>query len=371
MTAPKTFFRADHVGSLLRPKRLQDARANWHAGKIGRDALVAVENDCITEAVRMQESVGLHSVTDGEFRRENWWIHFIGAMDGVEITEPTSGDAFQQNPEHGGGYVPKGVRVTGKLGGGGKISVGDFKFLQRTTSQTPKVTLPSPTRMIYYGGREAIDRDTYPTLDDFWSDVAKLYQQEISALEGAGCRYIQIDDPMLTYFLDERIREEMTAKGIDPDAELDRYAEAINACIATRSPDTLLSLHLCRGNAASQWNAEGSYDRLAARLFPRMTVDAWFLEYDDARSGGFEPLRHMPDDRIVVLGLVTTKTGRLEDEREIRSRVAEASKFVPMERLGISPQCGFASIEAGNKLAEDDQRAKLKFVVDVAHDLWP
>ncbi|MEX2455520.1 MAG: 5-methyltetrahydropteroyltriglutamate--homocysteine S-methyltransferase [Rhodospirillaceae bacterium] len=370
MTDTTTFFHADHVGSLLRPQRLHEARADWHAGKIDRAALTAVEDECIAECVRMQESVGLEAVTDGEFRRENWWIHLIGGMDGIEITEPATGDAFQKNPDYGGGYVPKGVKVVGRLGGGGTISIGDFGFLKRTTGKTAKMTLPSPTRMVYYGGRDAVDRDTYPTMEDFWSDVATLYQQEIAALEAAGCRYIQIDDPILTYFLDERIRDEMKAAGQDPDTELAIYGDAINACISKRSPDTYLSLHLCRGNAASQWNAEGSYDRMAELLFPRMNVDAWFLEYDDARSGGFEPLRHMPDGRKVVLGLVTTKTGRMEDAEELRARVAEAAKIVPMERLGISPQCGFASIEAGNKIAADDQWAKLKFVTGLARELW-
>lgn len=365
------FFHADHVGSLLRPERLHKARADWHADRITRAELTAIEDECIAEAVKMQESVGLESITDGEFRRENWWIHLIGGMEGVEITDPAADDAFQVNPDdHGGHYVPKGVKVVGKLGGGGTISVADFRFLKGVTSETPKMTLPSPTRMVYYGGREAVSRDVYPTMEDFWADVATLYQKEIAALEAEGCKYIQIDDPILTYFLDERIRGEMEAEGKDPDSELAAYGDAINACISERSPDTYLSLHLCRGNAASQWNAEGSYDRMAEILFPRMNVDAWFMEYDDARSGGFGPLRHMPEDRRIVLGLVTTKTGQMENAAELRSRVDEASKFVPMERLGISPQCGFASIEAGNKLAADQQWAKLKFVVGLSQELW-
>ena len=370
MTGNTPFFHADHVGSLLRPQRLHEARAAWHAGRIDAAALAAVEDECIAEAVKMQEVAGLESVTDGEFRRENWWIRFIGAIEGVEITEPVADDAFEQNPDHGGGYLPKGVKITGKLGGSGNISVRDFDFLRRTTKRTAKMTLPSPTRMVYYGGRDVVDRDAYPTMDDFWSDVATVYQREIAALEAAGCSYIQIDDPVLTYFLDERIRGEMSAAGQDPDEQLAIYGDAINACISTRSPDTYLSLHLCRGNAASLWNAEGSYDRMAKSLFPRMNVDAWFLEYDDARSGGFEPLRHMPADKKVVLGLVTTKTGRMENADELRARVAEAAKIVPLERLGLSPQCGFASDHLGNRITLEDEIAKLRLVVETASEVW-
>ncbi len=366
----KPFFRADHVGSLLRPERLKKARADFHTGALDRAGLTAIEDDCIAGCIAMQENAGLESVTDGEFRRENWWIHFIGQIDGVEITQPKASDAFQQNPTYGGGYVPKGVRIAGKLGGGGKISVGDFTFLKNATSKTAKMTLPSPTRMVYYGGPAAIDPDIYASPDDFWSDVANLYQAEIAALEAAGCRYIQIDDPVLTYFLDDSQRKAFVASGQDPDRMLAVYGEAIDACVSKSSPETEVSLHLCRGNAASQWNAEGGYDRMAEVLFPRIGVDAWFMEYDDARSGGFEPLRHMPRDRKVVLGLVTTKHGRMEDPAEIKARIDEAAAFFPKENLGLSPQCGFASIEEGNRLAEADQAAKLKFVVDVANEIW-
>ena len=366
----KPFFRADHVGSLLRPQALKDARAAWHAGQLTRDALTEIENAAIAGCVAMQENAGLDSITDGEFRRENWWIHFIAAMEGVEITDPKSGDAFQKNPDHGGGYVPKGVRITGRIGGGGDLSVRDFNFLKNATTKTAKMTLPSPTRMVYYGGPDAIDKDVYASADDFWSDVATLYQQEIAGLEAAGCRYIQIDDPVLTYFLDDAQRKAFTASGQDSDRMLAVYGDAIHACVSKRSPDTYVSLHLCRGNAASQWNAEGGYDRMAQTLFPRIGVDAWFMEYDDARSGGFEPLRHMPKDRKVVLGLVTTKRGDMENPAELRDRIAEAAKYFPMENMGLSPQCGFASIEEGNKLAEEAQAAKLKFVVDLARDVW-
>lgn len=371
MTGSKPFFRADHVGSLLRPKELLDARNDHAAGKISAADLRAAEDNAIVECIRMQEDAGISAITDGEFRRENWWIYLIAAMDGVEITDPTDDDAFQpSDSDHGGHYVPKGVKVTGKVGGGGRIMLDHYDFIRRNTDRTPKITLPSPTRMVYYGGRSVVDQDVYPSMDDFWSDVATVYQAEIAALEAQGCNYIQIDDPILTYFLDQRIRAGMVAGGIDPDEQLSVYTDAINACISTRSPDTHLSLHLCRGNAASQWNAEGGYDGFAQSIFPKMNIDTWFLEYDDGRSGGFEPLRHMPEDRNVVLGLVTTKTGRREDPAEIRSRIDEAAKIVPKDRLALSPQCGFASIDAGNTISFEDEAAKLKFVVDTAAEVW-
>lgn len=370
MIASKPFFRADHVGSLLRPKNLLAARADHTTGKISAHDLRAIEDAAIIDCIRLQEDAGMESITDGEFRRENWWVYFIAAMEGVEITEPSTDSAFQQRDDHGGDYVPKGVKTTGKIGGGGTIMIDHFDFIRGHTDRTPKITLPSPTRMVYYGGRSVIDEDVYPSMDDFWSDVAAVYQAEIAALEARGCTYIQIDDPVLTYFLDERIRGEMEADGIDPDTQLGIYTDAINACISERSPDTYLSLHLCRGNAASQWNAEGGYDRFAESIFPKMNVDAWFLEYDDARSGRFEPLRHMPDDRKVVLGLVTTKTGRKEDPAEIEARIDEAAGIVPKDRLALSPQCGFASIDAGNTISFEDEAAKLKFVVDVAAKAW-
>lgn len=366
----KPFFRADQVGSLLRPQNLLDARVACAAGNITADELRAVEDAAIVDCIRMQEEAGMPSITDGEFRRENWWIYFIAEMDGVEITDPSADSAFQQSSDHGGSYLPKRVKTTGKVGGGGEIMRDHYEFIRHHTDRTPKITLPSPTRMVYYGGRSVIDEDVYPSMDDFWSDVASVYQREIAGLEAQGCTYIQIDDPILTYFLDERIREEMKADGIDPDGQLQIYTDAINACVAQRSSDTYLSLHLCRGNAASQWNAQGGYDLFARSLFPKMNVDAWFLEYDDERSGGFEPLAHMPEDRRVVLGLVTTKTGRRENPEEIKTRIAEASEILAKENLALSPQCGFASIEAGNTISFEDEAAKLKFVVDTATDVW-
>lgn len=367
---PKPFFHADQVGSLLRPDHLLEARGRWRAGEIDRGELRAMEDASIAECARLQEEIGLEAITDGEFRRENWWIDFISAIDGIEVSDPDTDSPFRGGQDQGGSYLPKKVTTTGRLSGGGSISVADFDYLKGCTEKTPKVMIPSPSRIHFHGGRDSVSRDAYPSMDAFWADVAAVYQDEIAALEARGCTYIQIDDPVLTYFLDDRMRRNVAEIGEDPDKLLGLYGDVINACIRKRSSGTCLAIHLCRGNARSQWIAAGSYDRMAKELFPRLTVDSWFLEYDDERSGGFEPLRFMPDGVKVVLGLVTTKTGRMEDPGEIRARVAEASKIVPLENLAVSPQCGFASIETGNRIAFDEQRAKLGMVVDIAGKIW-
>ncbi len=370
MSNAKPFFRADQVGSLLRPRHLLDARQKWQADEISREELREIEDGAIAECVRLQEEIGLEAITDGEFRRENWWIDFISAIDGIKISAPDTDAGFFSDEDNPGGYVPKNVLTTGRLGGGGAISIADFEFLKAQTSRTPKVTIPSPSRIHFHGGRAAVNADVYPSMDDFWNDVAAVYQAEIAALEARGCTYIQIDDPVLTYFLDDRLRGNVADIGEDPDLLLGLYGDVLDTCISRRSANTTISIHLCRGNAQSQWIAVGSYDRMAAELFPRLAVDSWFLEYDDERSGGFEPLRHIPDGTKVVLGLVTTKTGRMEERDEIRARIAEAAKVVPFENLALSPQCGFASIDIGNKIAFEDQNAKLRMIVEIAADVW-
>ena len=366
----KPFFRADQVGSLLRPQKLLDARTEWKARKISAEDLRILEDEAIADVVRMQEDLGLEAVTDGEFRRENWWIDFISAIDGVEISEPDVDSAFHQNPTHGGNYVPKNVLTTGKIGGGGTISIADYEYLQGCTSKMAKVMIPSPSRIHFHGGRAAVSEDVYPTMDEFWADIVTLYQEEIAELERRGCTYIQIDDPVLTYFLDDRLRANTSDIGEDPDQLLGLYGDVLNACMEKRSSDTYVSIHLCRGNAQSQWIAEGSYEAMAEELFPRVNVDAWFMEYDDDRSGGFEPLRYMPDGVKVVLGLITTKSGEMEDPSEIRARIDEAAKVMPLDSLALSPQCGFASIDIGNKITYDQQTAKLQMVLDIADDVW-
>ncbi len=369
MTSARPFFRADHVGSLLRPEALLDARERWKARRIGREELRAAEDEAIAGVVELQEGIGLPAVTDGEFRRENWWIDFVSAIDGIEISEPDSDAAFFGTHGAPGSYVPKTVLTVGKLGGGG-ISAADFDYLRSRTSRTPKVMIPSPSRIHFHGGRAAVDADVYPSMDDFWNDVAAVYRAEIAALEARGCTYIQIDDPVLTYFLDDRLRRNAADIGEDPDRLLGTYRDVLNACIAERAAGTAVAIHLCRGNARSQWVASGSYERMAEELFPNLAVDTWFLEYDDERSGGFEPLRFMPDGTRVALGLVTTKSGRMEDRAEIRARIMEAAEFMPLENLALSPQCGFASLDLGNEIAFEEQNAKLEMVVDIADDVW-
>ena len=366
----KPLFRADHVGSLLRPPELLEARASWKSGAMSAAALREAEDAAIADAVRLQEDIGLEAVTDGEFRRENWWIDFISAIEGIEISSPDEAAGFQKAPGTASGYVPKNVRTAGKLGRRGDILAADFAFLNGKTSKTAKVTIPSPTRVHFHGGDASVDDAAYPDKDAFWDDLARVWREEIAALEALGCRYIQIDDPVINYFVDTRMRDNLRAIGEDPDTLIHRYARLLNACISGRRPETYLTIHLCRGNAQSAWIAEGGYEPLAEALFPVVGVDAWFLEYDDARSGGFEPLRFMPDDGCVVLGLVTTKRGEMEERDALRRRIDEAAQYVPLDRLGLSPQCGFASVDLGNLIAVEDQAAKLSLVIDLAREVW-
>ena len=369
-TSRKPLFRADHVGSLLRPPELLTARAQWKSGEIDAAALRAIEDEAIADVVKLQEGLGLRAVTDGEFRRENWWIDFISAIEGIEISSPDEAAGFQKAPGTASGYVPKNVRTVGQLRRPGDILADDFAFLNGKTSRTAKVTIPSPTRVHFHGGDASVDDGAYPDKETFWDDLARVYRDEIAALEALGCRYIQIDDPVINYFVDTRMRDNLKAINEDPDALIHKYARLLNDCVSGRDPETYLTIHLCRGNAQSAWIAEGGYEPLAEALFPVVDVDAWFLEYDDARSGGFEPLRFMPDDRCVVLGLVTTKRGDIEDRDEIKRRIGEASGYVSLDRLALSPQCGFASVDLGNLIAVEDQAAKLSFVLDLAREVW-
>ena len=365
----KPFFRADHVGSLLRPENLLAARQRWQKGEMSPAALREVEDEAIRDVVKLQEDIGLGAVTDGEFRRENWWIDFIRQIKGVEISDPDTHAGFKKD---GGqtGYMPKNVLTVAKVAHPGNIQADDFAFLRDATSHTAKVTIPSPSRIHFHGGRAAVDASVYPDMEEFWADVIEVYRREIAALEDLGCRYIQIDDPVLTYFLDDKMRQNVHDIGEDPDALIHVYAKVINACIEQRRSDTYLTIHLCRGNARSAWVSEGGYDWFADALFPAVHVDAWFLEYDDERSGGFEPLRFMPDDKKVVLGLVTSKFGALEDANEIKGRIDEASKQMPLDRLALSPQCGFASLDIGNLVSVDEEVRKLSHVIEIARDVW-
>lgn len=366
----KPFFRADHVGSLLRPKKLLEARASWKGGKLTFEALQNIEDEAIREVVKLQENVGLKAITDGEFRRENWWIDFISQIEGVVISEPDVSSEFKTDGGKGSGYIPKVVKTVSKITHNRSILDRDFETLLKHTKETPKVTIPSPTRIHFHGGRAAVDLETYPDLSNFWSDIARFYQDEIAALEQKGCRYIQIDDPVLTYFLDERMRNNLQNIGENPDALINTYATLLNDCIRNRRDDTYLTMHLCRGNALSSWIVSGGYAGLANSIFPNIDVDSFFLEYDDERSGDFAPLDLMPNGKKVVLGLVTTKRGQLETADSIKRRIEEASKIIPLENLALSPQCGFASVDVGNLITLDDQMSKLELVVKTAETIW-
>lgn len=365
----KLLFHADQVGSLLRPQRLHEARAKFKSGALDTVGLRQVEESCIRDAVRMQEDVGFRVVTDGEYRRENWWIDFVRKLGGIRI-EVGGTSSFTRQDDKDFKYVPAAVLTESKLSRPSDILVDDFAFLKASTRGTPKVTIPSPSRMHFHGGRRVVSTQVYPDIDEFFADVAKIYRDEIAALEAAGCRYIQIDDPLLTYFIGDQMRAEVRADGEDPEVRLVRYVRLINDCIGGRRPDTRIGIHLCRGNSRSGWLTEGGYERIAEATFGGLTVDSFYLEYDDERSGDFHPLRFIPKDKVVVLGLITTKFPRLEAKDEVKRRIEEATRYVDLDRLALSPQCGFASTVEGNLITEEVQRAKLRLVVDVANDVW-
>jgi len=370
-TVTKPFFHADHVGSLLRPAEVFAAREAFARGEIDAVRLRAVEDAAIREAVAGQERAGLEVVTDGEFRRENWYADFIGRLGGVEIRAAEQNPAFAHDPGSAVHYVPKNVVTVAALRRPEPILVRDFTFLAGTTGATAKITVPSPSRLHFHGGRRVVSSAVYPDIEDFFADVVQAYRAEIADLEAAGCRYIQIDDPLFSYFISERMRAEIVANGERPEERLIRYVQLINDCIAERRAGTAIGIHVCRGNARSAWIAEGGYERVAEQLFGGLKNDHFLLEYDDERSGDFAPLRFMPSGKRVVLGLVTSKRGALESRDTLLRRIEEATAYVPIENLALSPQCGFASVVEGNIITPEDQWAKLKLVVDTAREIWP
>ncbi|MGD0197465.1 MAG: 5-methyltetrahydropteroyltriglutamate--homocysteine S-methyltransferase [Solirubrobacteraceae bacterium] len=365
-------FRADHVGSLLRPKALLDARAQRTAGQLSDAGLREAEDAAIREIVAMQRDVGLQSVTDGEFRRGSWHMDFIYSLGGVTQVEGESIHVQFRNDEDTWDYAPPAMRVSGKVKLGETIFGEHFSFLREVAGEgvTPKLTIPSPSMVHYRGGNSAIDPAVYPDLEDFWSDLSAAYNDELRRVYGLGCRYLQLDDTSLAYVNDPAQREHITAIGGDPEHLHERYIANINRALAGRPADLAVTTHLCRGNAQSMWAAEGGYEFVAEALFNELEVDGFFLEYDDERSGGFEPLRFVPPGKQVVLGLVTTKRGQLEDKDALKRRIEEASGYVDIEQLCLSPQCGFSSTVEGNKLTADDQRAKLALIVETAAEVW-
>ena len=366
---PTPPFRADHVGSFLRPRALIDARAAFKEGRIDAAALRAAEDEAIRGVVKFQEDLGLQGITDGEFRRTYFHTDFLLQLDGVE----EAGGTQVKFHSHGGKeleYAPPVMKITGKVEHARDIQRADFEFLASCTSQTPKVTIPSPTMLHFRGGRDAIDATAYPDLDQFYTDLAAAYRAEIGSLADAGCRYLQLDDTNLAYLCDDTQRENARKRGMDPD-ELPRlYARIINDSIRDKPADMTVCVHLCRGNFRSSWAAEGGYEPVAEVLFNELKVDGYFLEYDDPRSGDFAPLRHVPKGKTVVLGLVTTKLGELESAADVKGRIEEAAKFAPLDHLALSPQCGFSSTVHGNDIEVEQQAAKMRLVIQVANEVW-
>ena len=364
-TAPP--FRADHVGSLLRPPAVREARTQYSAGEIDDDERRAIEDTAIDEMIPKLEATGIESITDGEFHRIFFHTDFLEQLDGVTVSGAIASSSDSQETV---GMTPPRLSVTGRLRHLRDIQVDDFAYLASRTSMTPKVAIPSPTMVHFRGGRDAIDVVAYPDLDEFFEDLARCYREEITALHAAGCRYLQLDDTNLAYLCDPEMRQGAIDRGDDPDELPHTYAGLINGALADRPEDMSVAVHLCRGNYRSTWFASGGYEPVAEALFNELDVDAFFLEYDDERSGDFAPLRFVPDDKTVVLGLITTKRPELESGDDLMSRIEEASRYVPIDRLGLSPQCGFSSTIHGNEITEEDQWAKLRLVVDVASDVW-
>ena len=358
-------FRADHVGSLLRPAALRDAREKHARGEIDAAALEAVEDTEIRRVVAKQEAIGLKAVTDGEFRRSWWHLDFLWGLDGVERLELAKGVQFAGLATRG-----EGARVAGRLGFSGHAMLDHFRFLQAHTTRVPKMTIPAPSAIYGRPVRPPIDPDTYPDLDGFFADLGQAYRQAVRAFADAGCRYLQLDEVFVAMLCDERYRRQMIERGDDPGALLLLYGRLINEAISGRPHDMTVTMHMCRGNYRSTYMGAGGYEAVQEVLFGKIDVDGYFMEYDDERSGGFEPLRRLPKDKRVVLGIMTSKRGGLEGREELLRRIDEASRFADIDQLCLSCQCGFASTEEGNLLTEDEQWAKLERIVEVADEVW-
>jgi 5-methyltetrahydropteroyltriglutamate--homocysteine methyltransferase len=356
-------FRADQVGSLLRPRELAEARAKFRKNEISSAELKSLEDKCIRGAIQRQEAIGLQAITDGEFRRDWWHLDFLTQLDGVTaVVNP--GPRFGGTEEQ-----PPIAAVTGKIGCSNPVFVSAFEFLRKNTRQTAKLTIPSPAMLHLRGGRSSISREAYPDLAEFWRDAAAAYRKAIRQLADAGCRYLQLDDVSFSYLCDPKIRETARKNGDDP-AKLPRsYAGAVSEALRDRPAGMTVTMHTCRGNFKSSWVASGGYETVAEAMFSA-DVDAFFMEFDDERSGGFEPLRYLPKGKKVVLGLITSKSPALEDKNFIKRKIEAAAKFVPLENLCLSPQCGFSSTHHGNALTEDEQWRKLERVVEVAREVW-
>jgi 5-methyltetrahydropteroyltriglutamate--homocysteine methyltransferase len=358
-------FRADMVGSLLRTQALKDARDKHHRGEMTDQELKAVEDREIRALIKRQEEIGLQAVTDGEFRRAFWHFDFLEHLDGVTSVEADSGMHFK-----GGLGITKALRITGKVGFNGHPMVEHFRFLKENTDRVAKMTIPGPSMLHYRGGRKMMNMGVYPDMDSFYADVGAAYNKAVHAFYDAGCRYLQLDDISFAYLCDPEQREMLRQRGDDPERPPQIYAGMVREALKDKPRDLTITMHLCRGNFRSTFIASGGYEPVADVLFNSMPVDGYFMEWDSDRAGGFEPLRFVPKGKSVVLGLVTSKTGTLENRDDVKRRIEEATKYVDLEQLCLSPQCGFASTEEGNVLAEDEQWAKLRMIVEIAQDVW-
>lgn len=357
-------FRAEHVGSLLRPPELADARRAFKDGRLNVAGLREIEDRCIRSAIAMQEEIGLRSITDGEFRRDYWHLDFLSGFDGIETRNEFYEHAFSS------GITIATPYVHGKVGRHSGAMRDHIRFVAENTKGTAKLSIPGPGMTHLRGGRRAISEEAYPDLKEFWADLTQAYIGEIHHLARAGCTYLQIDDVSFAYLCDETFREGVRQRGDDPDAVLEVYSKVTSAIAAGRPEGMSVTVHMCRGNAQSTWMTEGGYERVAEIMFEYLDVDGYFMEFDSDRAGGFEPLRFVPKGKVVVIGAVTSKFPELEAPDTIKRRIEDASKYVPIENLCLSPQCGFASTREGNKLTQDEQRRKLELVVRVAEDIW-
>jgi len=365
MQRVKPPFRADHVGSLLRPAALKQARECRAKGEIDADALKAVEDREIKDVIRKQEAAGLQSITDGEFRRSWWHLDFLWGLDGVEKTVMATGIAFAATQTRN-----EGTKVTGKIGFSSHPMIEHFKFVKANTTRTPKITIPAPSALYGRPVGTPIDKKVYPNLDTMFADLGQAYRKAVRAFADAGCRYLQLDEVFIAMLCDPKYRAQMKDRGDDPDALGPLYGDLINAAISDIPPDMTVTMHLCRGNYKSTFMGTGGYEAEQEVLFDKIKVHGYFMEYDTERAGGFEPLKRLPKGRLAVLGLVTSKSGTLESKDAIRRRIEQAAKFIELDQLCLSPQCGFASTEEGNILAEDEQWAKLKMIGEIAREVW-
>ena len=365
MQRNKPPFRADMVGSLLRTEALKQARERRQRGEIDAGALKEVEDQEIRALIRRQEEIGLHAVTDGEFRRAYWHFDFLEHLDGVTSVEGDSGMNFK-----GGVGITKALRVTGKVGFSGHPMIEHFRFVKDNTGRVAKMTIPGPSMLHYRGGRKMMNMGVYPQMDAFYADVGAAYNNAVRAFYDAGCRYLQLDDISFAYLCDPDQREMLRERGDDPEKQPDIYAGMVREALKDKPSDLTVTMHLCRGNFRSTFIASGGYEPVAEILFNAMPVDGYFMEWDTDRAGGFEPLRFLPKGKTVVLGLVTSKTGTLESADDIKRRIEEATKYVDLDQLCLSPQCGFASTQEGNTLADEEQWAKLRMIVEIAQEVW-